>query len=551
MRVMARSNHLLILSALIGMLSGCAAGSMRVEVEVYKGPLVQPRASQYAELAGALAEARSAFLEWAILAQRGWDVEACYKPEVQRTQRECRLISEATVQSSRVANLIGDLLCKHASDISEQKACLETAKEHAARGGSSGYEKPFDAEELTSLVSFEGSPWSVLSKDKEKREKFLAGAVEVAARMKGKAFYTVYDELPDFPDKRLGPLLVGWTTLASTYSKELSARATTLLKQIPAIVDDGPAEQAIAGRKLSVGDHLRNANPDEFLYLLDWYNVVGNRTQLYEGMTEADRVRLGQRLFADQFWSKVNEVQASGQGDVRMAFIRDAIGNWNLKSFDNNPEKLLNAYRGVAEAGFDLAKNVAKAASTGGISEATDTALSMADQLINSDIDGSGGPAKANANPQVAVLRDRLAGDLGQIAEELKNARTAHDQKMADIEQRLESAETSVAALKKAEIATLQVTIDAKTAEKNGLDPNETEKTGKLKAEIAELEKQQTDIQNAQADSATKLKSEKATEEINYKAQVESLVERGKADIRSHLKILDGLKAAEVASAPN
>ena len=63
-----------------------------------------------------------------------------------------------------------------------------------------------------------------------------------------------------------------------------------------------------------------------------------------------------ERLVTDTHWSKVNSVFAAGQGNVRMAFIKDDIGNWNLKSFANDPTELVNAYK---NAGLAALKAVA------------------------------------------------------------------------------------------------------------------------------------------------------------------------------------------------
>lgn len=539
-------NRFLVVGSLVAMLGGCStAASMRVEVEVYKGPLVQPRPSQYAELAGTLMEARNSFEGWALLAERALGSQVCRQPE---TARDCRIAAEARRQATVVVQLVENLVCEHLAEQSQTitKADCRKRIKTGALGNYSDIDE-YLREEIPTQVgqaivgigSFASLyPWYALSGGD--REKFLAGAVEVAARMKAKAFYTVYDELPDFPDERLGPLLVGWTTLTSTYSQELSARATTLLKQVTAEKDGETPEKAVLGRKLSVGDHLRNANPSEFLHLLDWYDAVGPRKEIVEGMTEADRVRLGQRLFADQFWSKVNEVQASGQGEVRMAFIRDAIGNWNLKSFDNNPEDLLNAYRGVAEAGFDLAKKAAKNMTTGGGAAATEAVLSTADKLIKSDI-GSDGPAPANANPQIAVLRDRLGSDLNQIVEQLKRAKSAYEKKKTEIEGQKAKAETD----NKSEIERLTKEIADLNTEIGKLNKGDP-KIAALEGDKAKLEAELNVINTELADFDKLLNS--ASD--GYKVDVKRLVEQARNDIRSHIKILDGLKAAEVASVP-
>ena len=89
-----------------------------------------------------------------------------------------------------------------------------------------------------------------------------------------------------------------------------------------------------AAMPLSV--YLRNSSETDFLNLYVWNKASSPR--LCEGGCTVDdatkqSTRVVERLFADNNWSKVNTVFASGQGKVRMAFIKDDIGNWNLKGF--------------------------------------------------------------------------------------------------------------------------------------------------------------------------------------------------------------------------
>src|SRR5262249_23215809 len=57
----------------------------------------------------------------------------------------------------------------------------------------------------------------------------------------------------------------------------------------------------------------------------------------------------------------------SGQGDVAMAFIKDDIGNWNLKSFDNDPTELLRAYSDLSKKALaEAVKLVGAATGVGG-----------------------------------------------------------------------------------------------------------------------------------------------------------------------------------------
>lgn len=538
MPIKASHRRFLIIAAVAALLGGCStAASMRVEVEVYKGPLSQTRPSQYAELSGAMLEARTAFKSWRRLADTA--LQALDYSTNKVTAEAYFELLDTRRQAQHLVGVIETHLCNFAvANIRSIKSGMSNCAKVVAFDGLDrllGSEQGVENGLLTTTVT-----WDELSAQKSHRESFLAGAVEVAARMKTKGFYKAYEHLPHLPaKKRIKQLMLGWTTLTSTYSNEISARATTLLKQVRALDESDEASAPIEGRKLSVGDHLRNANPTDFLHLLDWYNTVEPRHEIVEGLTEADRVRLGQRLFADQFWSKVNEVQASGQGEVRMAFIRDAIGNWNLKEFDNNPEELLSAYRDVAKAGFELAKNAAKEAATSG----TGVALSTADKLINSDFGGND-PAPVDTNPQIAVLRDRLDGDLGQIVLQLQNAKTAHEAKKTEIN---DQAAKSRQAIKEREIKSREETIA-------GFDkpptPEQQTEIDRLNKEIADLNADKKGVSSELDKVGEKQVADLALEETSYKALVVSLVEQATNDIRSHIKILDGLKAAEVASVP-
>ena len=94
--------------------------------------------------------------------------------------------------------------------------------------------------------------------------------------------------------------------------------------------------------------------------------------------TARDRVRAFERIYTDQHWSNINTVFASGEGTIRMALIKDDIGNWNLKSFDQDPSEILAANTRVGLAALDAALQVAKTASTVGGAAAATEAMSIA-----------------------------------------------------------------------------------------------------------------------------------------------------------------------------
>ena len=85
-----------------------------------------------------------------------------------------------------------------------------------------------------------------------------------------------------------------------------------------------------------------------------------------------------EHLVADNYWSHINTVFAAGQGDVSMALVKDDVGNWNLKSFDNSPGKLLEAYKELGLAAVKTTVDLARGRE--GLSAAMN-ALNFADQI--------------------------------------------------------------------------------------------------------------------------------------------------------------------------
>lgn len=159
------------------------------------------------------------------------------------------------------------------------------------------------------------------------------------------------------------------TNLASEYGNQLGSRANALALQ----------HQGQRGGRLSTAILLQDANPTDFPNLHHWLDATmpGNGMVSYppnsllpqndyyvdqvSRMPALDRIRIYERLMKDNFWSQVNTVYASGAGTVRMALIKDDIGNWNLKSFDADPTDLMDAYfkmgSGIARVAGDMVVN--------------------------------------------------------------------------------------------------------------------------------------------------------------------------------------------------
>ncbi len=200
--------------------------------------------------------------------------------------------------------------------------------------------------------------------------------------------------------------LAAFAFLAGEYGNQLQSRIAVLAKQLA--YDRAPAN-------LPVSDFLRDAYNTDAVHLFDWLDATDDRPGYAPPgkLTPADRVRMVERLTADHYWTKINDVYASGQGDVTMAFIKDDIGNWTLKSFSNEPGKLLKAYRDAANAAIVSAgKLAAKAANPAvGVADAlprTDKLLSLARQFATGRIEGGGGAASANPDTLLAGLVTRI-----------------------------------------------------------------------------------------------------------------------------------------------
>lgn len=161
------------------------------------------------------------------------------------------------------------------------------------------------------------------------------------------------------------------TVTTSEYGNQLNARVDALLKQLE--------PNGLDRRELPPSVALRETEPTDFVHLYDWFNANDGRFgSILAGIEPvANRVKIIDRLFADHFWSKTNTVYASGRGKVAMAFIKDDVGNWSLKSFDNNPEKLLNAYTDFSIKTIEKAANIVAKAMAPGVGEGTQAAAKL------------------------------------------------------------------------------------------------------------------------------------------------------------------------------
>lgn len=235
--------------------------------------------------------------------------------------------------------------------------------------------------------------------------------------MRTAAFRSVDGNFRQIPtDDEVRGLLVEFGYTASEYGNHLQARVTVLQKQMNTPVG------VIAARTLPVSDYLRDSGRTDFIQLYDWLDGASDS----HGVTQAgyatnkrpgdldlqERIRMAQRLTADAYWQKVNEVYASGQGDVAMAFIKDDLGNWDLKSFSNDPSALLASYRKVTDAALKTTIELTRKAALGpaGETAARITSAQRMAGVANQFATGEApGQAATVAGANLVTLHDRAA----------------------------------------------------------------------------------------------------------------------------------------------
>jgi hypothetical protein len=383
-------------AALVLLASGCAtldslsgSASMRIDVEVYKGPLAQDPWTQFGELAGAMNEAVTSFVRYRNSLEPLHREYRCQPgiqptaPWVQRGQAGLekgpeipgghnrsttdprwvrRYAPDETLNSRSACEYLDALLSDAASFDTTSEQLWKLYRQLAAHPVASGA----DPEALKLEV-----------------RQVLRSSVEVATRMRGKAYFWAGTQVVDAPQNRwIRAYMVTFSFLAAEYSNQIATRADALLQQMA-----GPDR-----RELPLSLLLRNANANDFVNQYVWNravapalieNILSRPFRAFSSEETADRVRAYERLFGDYNWSNVNTVYASGQGDVGMAFIKDDIGNWNLKNFDNDPTELLQAYADLGKKAIaEAAKAVGRASGFGAGAEAAGQAVKGASQLM-------------------------------------------------------------------------------------------------------------------------------------------------------------------------
>ena len=428
-----RLAYIIAVVALMGVLGACSgrlfnpSASMRVEVEVYKGPLSKQLDAQLAELVGGMYEAKSSLDRYAKAL-----AFVLYEKQVHNVAGLVSLASKLDCKADFL--LLEDLGCSFLESLVNDIEEIDENITFITRNVPSfGRRAPgFQSISLAARASPDGttpqlfdvslgmtaSEMGCRRNDESSKPtaecsafvQWLKQIIGFAARLKFKAAYWVnaHTSVPHW-SREVRIVMTNFDNLAAQYGNQLAARADAILKQL----------EGESRKNLPLSVYLRDSSPTDFPNLYAWNRAAGlalpeemllHPTTAFGTEETVDRVRIIERLFADEYWTKINTVYASGEGDVSMALIKDEIGNWNLKSFKNDPTELLKAYTELTSAAIEKATKLAAGAGTGGLPEA----LGLASRLTRGRI-GEDSPTISGID--LESLRKRAIRDLEDLKE--------------------------------------------------------------------------------------------------------------------------------------
>lgn len=421
------------------LLSGCGSlstgASMRVEVEVYKGPLSKEPEVQLGEVFGLVDELcrslgtydASLFRVVDDLPRPGKD-----KPLPRGAPVLCEGLLDATgpaAATTAATTPTSVAWCEPylaVRDAEDNEACHLAAQLHddvvqlqiSAQGvmPTSAYlRQTVSAGVQRGSASSAPGPARIILTPHT-----LAAATEaakLATQLKLKAMYRVEsDAVTRNRNRRLRTLSTGFINLTSEFANQIGSRADAWLKQA-----NTPAKY------LQQSVYLRDSAPTDAVNLYIWNRAAApallqdfllqpvGTTLTTEEVTS--RVRGIERIFADGYWSNINTVYASGQGEVSMALIKDDIGNWNLKSFSSDPTRLLQAYR---DAGVSLIRKAAEFASSGSGLPLGKKVLDLGNSLA---LGTSPDDASAAGAPMLTKMRELTRARIRRVASDLQQSK--------------------------------------------------------------------------------------------------------------------------------
>lgn len=436
--------------------SGSAA--MRIDVEVYKGPLSEEPPVQWSNLWGLLDQADRGLIETdnfvrAVFANKGFPGKRHDSPNewpLQRLNNDGMAVNDGTALTYHGTTEV-DKICYHVQaetpwyylrfwrlfgvlDDIDHFDCLMLVSLIKDMDLTIVKIKHIKNRYSTLRHSYDQSPSSGLSRPEV--VSFLADVATMASDLKFNAFrWSVASGGGASLNRLVRIAQVTVTVTTSEYGNQLNNRVDALLKQLE--------PNGLDRRELPPSAALRETEPTDFVHLYDWFNANDGRfASALAGIEPvANRVKIIDRLFADHFWSKTNTVYASGRGKVAMAFIKDDVGNWSLKSFDNSPEELLKAYTDFSIKTIEKAAEIAAEVMAPVAVEGSKTAAKLITMATNTAFGKPISEPVTRGPSLIVALRQSV---LLQLSERAKECEKASDSDKDKLEQCLKNLTTLI-----------------------------------------------------------------------------------------------------------
>jgi len=126
------------------------------------------------------------------------------------------------------------------------------------------------------------------------------------------------------------------------------------------------------------------------------------------------------RIYEDRYWENINTVKVAGSGDVQYVLIKDEIGNWHLKKATFDPSKIINAINSISVAAINNA-----AAASGVPLRLPESQISTSTDLYDQSFTQALGLEDVvSSDPRDEEAMKRLKAQLMKIKKELKSGAT-------------------------------------------------------------------------------------------------------------------------------
>jgi hypothetical protein len=420
-----------------------SSASMRIDVEVYKGPLSKEPMVQFADLLGFLDEVKRGLEDMndftnAVALNKDFNNLLKAKPEISELAKGCEGSEPKSLDKQF------DFVCDTLKELKKDQELAKLFDKEATHWcdgldavGLWDQMDYFDCIVLRKLRTSNdrlmlsiGNYKTDLERALEHRDRdgvetLLIDLSRFSGSMRKHPFsWTIPGTAGHTPNFKVRIAMVVYIVATAEYGNQIHARIDALMKQLA----DGGYDR----RELPLSVYISDTEPTDFVHLFDQWDAATDRSWAWPTVaaidgTVKDRINMVKRLFADHHWSKINTAYASGWGKTKMAFIKDDIGNWNLKSFDNAPEELLTEYTKFAKTTVKKAAKLAMDIKTGGSASTIESLIDLSRSVAMPSQGGGGADSSVEF---IASLHSRAEVRLREtawaaIAEEAKQTNPA------------------------------------------------------------------------------------------------------------------------------